>query len=169
MMNTCSPLRALARLRRRSATRAMLLLPLAALPLCAAARAGAASTPARAHATRTVNVTDTAHLRYRRSSGSYLVEEGSANGGVPGLVKVRFYVGATVSATFTIYTHNGALSGHGSGKLHSSGMYASFGGSMIVTSGTGRYANAHGRGGFYGVINRKTYALTVQTTGKLSY
>ena len=40
---------------------------------------------------------------------------------------------------------------------------------MSITRGTGRYVHAHGSGGFYGVLNRKTYALTVQTTGRLSY
>jgi hypothetical protein len=84
-------------------------------------------------------------------------------------VKVRFNVGASVSAAFTISTAHGAVIGRGTGALHSSGMYASFGGSMVVTSGTGRYRHAHGHGGFYGVINRRTYALTVQTTGRLSY
>lgn len=122
-----------------------------------------------ARAARTLNVTDTAHLRYRGTSGSSLIEEGVATGGLPGTVKVRFDVGATVAATFTISTPRGALIGHGKGLLHSSGRYASFGGSMIVTRGTGRYRYAHGHGGFYGVINRRTYDLTVQTTGKLSY
>ena len=42
-------------------------------------------------------------------------------------------------------------------------------GSLKVTGGTGRYKHAHGSGGLYGAINRKTDALTVQTTGKLSY
>jgi hypothetical protein len=34
----------------------------------------------------------------------------------------------------------------------------SFAGTLTVSRGTGRYAHAHGHGGFYGVINRKTYA-----------
>jgi hypothetical protein len=123
----------------------------------------------RAHDARTLNVTDTAHLRYVRSSGSALVEEGAATGGLPGTVKVSIDVGATVSASFAIYAHGGSLIGEGSGKLHGTGVYASFGGSMTVSRGTGRYAHAHGHGGFYGTINRNTYALTVQTTGALSY
>jgi hypothetical protein len=118
---------------------------------------------------RTLNVTDTAHLRYHESAGSALLEEGTATGGLPGSVKVRFTVGPTVSASFTIYARGGTLSGHGTGTLHSSGTYASFAGSMSISRGTGRYLHAHGHGGFYGVLNRRTYALTVQTTGSLSY
>jgi hypothetical protein len=138
-----------------------------ALSAPGAALAGARLPPARA--ARTLDVTDTAHLRYRGTSGSSLIEEGIATGGLPGTIRVRFNVGASVSASFTISTRHGALIGHGTGVLHSSGMYASFAGSMVVMRGTGRYRYAHGHGGFYGAINRKTYDLTVQTTGKLSY
>jgi hypothetical protein len=129
----------------------------------------------RAHDTRVLNVTDTAHLHYTRESGSMLVDEGAATGQLPGSVKVEFNLGATATASFTIYTRNGSLVGHGSGTLHESHnphhatVYVSFAGTMTVSHGTGRYIHAHGRGGFYGVINRKTYAVTLQTTGTLSY
>jgi hypothetical protein len=129
----------------------------------------AAVNPPRAHVARKLNVTDTAHLSFEKSSGSLLLERGPAKGKLPGTVQVRFDVGPTVTATFTIYTSRGTLSGHGSGVLHSSGVYASFGGSMTITKGSGTYRNARGHGGFYGVLNRSTYALTVQTTGNLSY
>ncbi len=123
----------------------------------------------RARTARTLKVTDTAHLHYVKSPGSRLLEEGTANGQLPGTVKVWLNVGPTVTATFTIHARSGSITGHGSGTLHSSGEFASFGGSMTVTQGTGRYTHAHGHGGFYGAINRKTYAATVQTTGTLSY
>jgi len=86
------------------------------------------------------------------------------------MVKVRFTVGATVSGSFTIYPRGGGtITGHGSAQLHSTGVYASFGGSMTVSHGTGRYAHAHGHGGFYGTVNRRTNALVVQTTGRLTF
>jgi hypothetical protein len=146
----------------------MVALITAVLAATSAAASATSSDPA-AHAARSLNVTDEAHLRYHESAGSSLIEEGNATGGLPGAVKVRFTVGPTVSATFTIATHSGSLIGRGTGTLHSSGTYASFRGSMTITRGTGRYAHAHGGGGFYGVLNRRTYALTVQTTGRLSY
>jgi hypothetical protein len=127
------------------------------------------ATSPTAGATRSLSVTDTARLRYITSSGALLIEEGAATGGLPGTVKARFDVGPTVTSTFTIYTRVGSLIGHGSGTLHGTGLYASFGGTMTVTHGTGHYTHAHGHGGFYGLINRHTYALTVQTTGTLSY
>jgi hypothetical protein len=123
----------------------------------------------RAHSARTLSATDTAHLHLVKSPGSLLLEEGSASGTLPGTVKARCVVGPTVTAKFTIYTRAGAISGQGAGKLSSSGGEPSFGGSMTVTGGTGRYAHAHGRGGFYGVLNRRTDAMILQTTGTLSY
>jgi hypothetical protein len=85
-------------------------------------------------------------------------------------VKVSFDIGATVTAKFTIYANGGgSINGSGGGALHSTSVYSSFGGSLKVTSGSGRYAHAHGTGTLSGQINRKTYALTVQADGKLYY
>jgi hypothetical protein len=132
-----------------------------------AAAAGGA-VPART--ARVLSVKDEGHLHLVRESGSLLLEEGSVTGTLPGSVKVRFNIGPTITAQFTIYARGGgSIAGHGSGALHSTSTYSTFGGTLSVTSGTGRFAHAHGSGGLYGAIDRKTYALTVQTTGKLSY
>ena len=141
----------------------------AILALAFATSASVASAGARARPARTLNATDTARLHLISSSGSSVLEEGAATGRLPGSVRVRLEVAATVTASFTIYARGGTLIGHGSGALHSSGLYASFGGTMTVTRGTGRYIHAHGHGGFYGAINRRTFMATVQTTGTLSY
>jgi hypothetical protein len=127
----------------------------------------------RARFARALNVNDTAHLHYVRESDAQLIDEGAATGTVPGTVRVSFDVGATLTATFTIYAHGGSIIGHGSGTLHTSknksDVYISFGGMLTVSHGTGRYAHAHGTGGFYGTVDRKNYAATIQTTGSLSY
>jgi hypothetical protein len=125
----------------------------------------------RAHAARTLSVKDEGHLHLAgKPEGSLIVEEGAVSGTLPGTVKVRFDVGATVTAQFTIYARGGgSVSGHGSGALHSTSLYSTFGGTLSVTSGTGRFKHARGTGGLYGAIDRKTDALTVQTIGKLSY
>jgi hypothetical protein len=147
------------------AATATLILGLVALGCIASAVAVGA-----ARAARTLNVTDEAHLRLAGTSGSTLIEEGPASGALPGTVRVRFTVGASISGSFTIYPRGGgSISGQGSARLHSTGTYASFGGSMSVSHGTGRYAHAHGRGGFYGTVNRNTDALVIQTTGRLAY
>lgn len=138
--------------------------------------ATAASRTMTAHTARQLRVTDTAHLHYVKESGSQIIDEGEATGTLPGDVRVSFNVGVTVEATFTIseaHTHAWSITGHGTGELHEnkskSDVYVSFGGTMAVVHGTGRYAHAHGTGGFYGVIDRRNYAVTIQTTGTLSY
>jgi hypothetical protein len=116
-------------------------------------------------------------LHYVRESGSDLVEEGHASGGLPGRVRVRLNIGATIYGSFTIYTSHGSISGTGSAQIHNATRYATFGGSMTVKHGTGRYAHAHGHGGFYGAIDRakcepprrQNCSATVQTTGTLTY
>jgi hypothetical protein len=120
-------------------------------------------------AAHTTAATDTAHLRLISSPGSLLIEEGSASGTLPGWLKVRFDVGPTVTAKFVIYTNGGTIQGHGAGRLHSAGLYSTFGGWLQINGGTGRYAHARGSGGLYGAINRRDDSLTIQTTGRISF
>jgi hypothetical protein len=149
-----------------------------AWPARARARPAAASAgaePVRARAAYELPATDTAHLRKLPSSGSQVIEEGPAQGALPG--RVRSYVavyptraGTQVEADFTIYPRGGgSISGRGTGLLKGSVEYPSFGGSYRVTYGSGRFAHAHGTGGFYGVLDRRTLALTAQTTGHFYY
>jgi hypothetical protein len=128
--------------------------------------------PATARTAHLLSVRDEGRLHMVSSSGSNLVEEGPVTGTIPGKVRVNFNIGPTVYAAFTIYVQGGgSISGKGSGSLHSTSAYSTFGGSLSVTRGTGRYAHAHGSGGLYGAINRRssTYPMTVQTTGTLHY
>jgi hypothetical protein len=122
-----------------------------------------------ARAAATQNVKDEAHLHLTSTNGSLLIEEGQATGQIPGKVKASFEIEANVTSNFTIYVHGGSLGGRGNGRLHSTGPNSSFGGSLRIIGGSGRYKNAHGSGEFYGLINRKTYAVTIQTSGKLTY
>ena len=132
-------------------------------------RTAGATRPPTAHAARTLNITDTANMHYTSGSGSLLHESGTASGTIPGSMKAHLTIGSTLTANFTIYASGGTITGHGTGTLHGSGTYESFAGTLVATGGTGRYAHAHGHGGFYGTFDRKNYDLTVQTTGKLSY
>lgn len=146
---------------------------------CATVLSVATTTAAATHATkpsavaaRTLNVTDEAHLQLNRraSSGEVLIEEGNATGQLPGRVKARFIFGETISVQVTIYPmRGGSISAKGQERVHYSNRYASFGGSISVTGGTGPYRHAGGSGGFYGVVDRRSDASTVQTTGKLSF
>ena len=132
---------------------------------------GNASTPS-AHAARVLNVHDEGRLRYIKSSGSVIIDEGHASGTFPGWVKVRFtYDGEpTVGARFTISGAAGSINARGTARLSSpTSPSPSFHGSLTITGGSGRYAHIHGSGELYGVYYRRTYALTVQALGKLPY
>lgn len=154
----------------RRAIRGTSLVVLAAALVCGTHAVRPATAAGRtALAARALDVSDEAHLHLVRESGSDLLEQGQATGALPGHVLAQFNVGATVYASFSIATRYGSIGGSGSGKLRGTGSWESFGGTMTVTHGTGRYSRAHGRGGFYGVINRHGYAATVQTTGTLDY
>jgi hypothetical protein len=147
---------------------------LAIIGACAGigAVASAASPTPMAHSSHTLNVHDEGHLHFIKSSGSQLIDEGHATGTFPGWVKARFtYNGEpTVSAQFTIYGKGGTISARGSGLLSSPvSANPSFRGRMHTTGGRGRYAHVHGSGEMYGVFNRRSYGLTVQAVGKLSY
>lgn len=156
------------RQRARSVTATATAAVLALLMCSATSAVGAAP---RAHASHALRTDDTAAVYYiqAKSEGSYLYEEGDAKGTFPGFMKANCDVGATFTATFTIYTHSGEIKGHALALLHGSGRYESFAGTMTATGGTRTYVHAHGRGGFYGVLDRRTYDMTIQTTGTLAY
>jgi hypothetical protein len=121
-------------------------------------------------AARALSVNDTGHLHLVNASGSVLQEEGPASGTLPGDARVRLVVHATVLASFAIEARGGgSIDGRGTAVLHTQGRYSSFAGSLSVAGGAGRYAHAHGGGRLYGVIDRRTDALTVQTIGQLHY
>ena len=169
MQGTAVRRRAKAMEGRVGATRALgvALLALGVIGLASAAGSPASPVASAAHV---LSVKDEGHLHSVRNSGSELLEEGSISGTIPGKLKVSFNIGPTISAKFTIYANGGgSISGHGGGALHSTSVYSSFGGSLTVTGGSGRYAHTHGSGTLTGVIDRKTFALTVKADGKLYY
>jgi hypothetical protein len=133
---------------------------------------GAAGRRARSAGARVLNVHDEGKLRFVKSSGSRLLDEGHATGTFPGAVKVQFtYTGdPTVTAQFTIAGSGGRIEARGSARLSSPTTPApSFRGRMVIIGGTGRYAHIHGSGELFGVFNRRSYGLTVQAIARLPY
>jgi hypothetical protein len=154
----------------RAATLSVVVLAVAVSAPSGASGAGAPR--ARSSGARILNVHDEGKLRFVKSSGSRLFDEGHATGTFPGLVKVQFtYTGdPTVTALFTIAGSGGRIEARGSAKLSSPTTPApSFRGRMVIIGGTGRYAHIHGSGELFGVFNRRSYGLTVQAIAKLPY
>jgi hypothetical protein len=118
--------------------------------------------------TRTLDGADSATLHLVRP-GERLLEEGTVTGALPGRMRAELYIGPLYKGSFTIYTRNGRISGSGTATPHGAGRYQSFAGWLNITSGSGLYAHVHGRNNLYGVFDRRTYAVTIKTTGSLSY
>jgi hypothetical protein len=142
-----------------------------ALALIAAFSSAQSDAAPKAAIARSEHLAVVAHLHYVAARGSYLYEEGQASGALAGTVSARVRITADISGSFTFYSRGGSVRGFGSAKLNESGSYASFGGTLKVLGGTGRYAHARGGGRLYGVYNRRSprLELTIQTTGDLSY
>jgi hypothetical protein len=111
-------------------------------------------------------------LRFVGSSATALIDEGSVGGTLPGRARVRFvYNGSpNVTATFTIRTSAGSLSGSARCRLSNpTSPTPSFRGALRIGGGSGRYARARGSGELFGVFHRHGYGLVVQAIGRLSY
>lgn len=119
---------------------------------------------------RTLTIKETVKLHLVRKSGSTLYESGSASGTLPGNVSAVFQTSLTkVTGTVTIYPRGGSLTVSVTGTPRSAGVRARFGGTMRVVRGSGRYRGASGSGTFDGVVNRRTWAVDVDATARLTY
>ncbi len=138
---------------------------------CALLALPTASQAVRAHAARTVNLAESAHLHRTSSSGVHLNEQGNASGTINGTIYIHLKIYEHhVSAEVSIYPHAGSLTATGSASYNVNGGYAPFSGTIYVARGTGTYA--HARSGalrFTGSIQRSNDAVTVQLSGHLSY
>jgi hypothetical protein len=71
--------------------------------------------------------------------------------------------------TVTITTSQGRLRLRIDGRARSLALRTSFDGSASIAGGTGRYAHAQGRGTFKGIVNRSTWAATIDARGSFTY
>jgi hypothetical protein len=108
----------------------------------------------------------TARMTLHRADGKTLIESGGVSGALIGSVQAELRTGATFTATFTIRTRNGSITGHGQAKpSQAGGRYQSFKGTFAVRTGTGRYTNIHGSGGLYGTLDNRTDNVVIQAVG----
>ncbi len=138
--------------------------------LIAAAIAAALLLAPATAAARTITIREHADLHLVRKSGSTLYQSGRASGTIDGNVSTVFNVTLSgVTGQFTIYARGGSLTLSVNGKPRSTGIRARFSGTMRVVKGTGRYSGASGSGNFSGTVNRRTWAASVDASGRLTY
>jgi hypothetical protein len=129
-----------------------------------------AKNPTYARAAHVLSGNENAALHLVHANGSTLYEEGRASGSLPGAIHAWLHIGAYFAGHFVFYTRSGAISGHGSAKSHQGHYpYVSFSGTANITSGTHRYTHVRGSLGFYGVLNRNSSSVQMQTRGTLTY
>lgn len=127
--------------------------------------------PAKAVAARTIALSESGRLHLTSSHGLTLNEQGTTSGTIRGTIYIHLNVSSTnhVTAQVSIYPSGGSLTGSGSASYRVSGANAVFVGTLAITRGTGKYAHAHATGlRFSGTIQRKTDAVTVAVSGRLS-
>ncbi|HST56197.1 MAG TPA: hypothetical protein VLJ42_09955 [Solirubrobacteraceae bacterium] len=130
----------------------------------------ARTVPPRAFSAKTTTLHESGHLRLTSRHGFTLNERGAASGTISGTIYVHLTITSTsrVSADVSIRRSNGSISGSGTASYHRGATFATFSGSLSISSGSGRYRHAHGSGlSFSGTIRRSDYAISVQVSGKL--
>ena len=107
----------------------------------------------------------------KRTGSTNFQHKGRATGTVSGTVRstITLTHAVVLNGTVTITTSAGQLRLKVSGRARSLAIRSAFNGSATIAGGTGRYAHAHGKGGFTGIVNRNTWAATLDATGSLTY
>lgn len=107
----------------------------------------------------------------KRTGATGFQHTGRATGTVAGSVRSRITLAHSVvlRGTVTITTGRGKLRLKVDGRARSIGLRSRFSGSATIAGGSGRYAHAKGTGTFTGVVNRSTWAATIDASGSFSY
>jgi hypothetical protein len=136
--------------------------------LGAAVTSSAPAEPA-ARTARTVPVTEHVALTLVKKTGTNFQHKGRATGTVAGTVTSRIKLTSlSIAGTVTVRAKGGTLQLKVRGTARSGGLRSKFDGTATMTGGTGRYAGARGKGTFTGVVNRRTWAATLDARGSLT-
>lgn len=123
-----------------------------------------------ATASRTIQVRENASLKLVKKSGSTFTHRGRVTGTIPGTASSRMTLNAlSLTGSVTIRAKGGSVTLRLNGRARSAGLRSRFSGSATISGGTGRYAKARGTGKFDGVVNRSTWASTINASGSLTY
>jgi hypothetical protein len=131
---------------------------------------GSAPAEPTAHTTRKVAATEHVTLTLVKKTGTKFQHKGKATGTVAGSVSSQITLTSlSIKGTVTVRAKGGTLRLRVSGTARSGGLRAKFDGRATMDGGTGRYAKARGSGTFAGVVNRRTWAATLDAHGSMTY
>jgi hypothetical protein len=143
------------------------LLPLTGLGLSTGGAFGAAG-----HAASSMTVKEYVKLKLVKRRGLIKFEHsGTATGTVAGTVhsKITLAHSVVLVGIVTIATRQGRLRLKVHGRAKSIQHLSRFDGDAIILTGTGRWAHAEGKGSFSGVVNRSTWAVSLDAKGTFTY
>jgi hypothetical protein len=137
------------------------------------AAVGAAGSPGPSgHVASTMSVREHVTLKLVKRTGSTKFEHsGRATGTVGGAVrsKITLTHSVVLRGIVTIATSRGKLRLKVDGRARGIEQRSPFDGTATILTGTGRYAKAKGKGTFKGVVNRATWAATIDAKGTFTY
>lgn len=142
----------------------------ALLAIGAIAGTAGATADQSAHVARKIDATEHVTLKLVKKTGTSFRHQGRATGTIAGSVTSRITLSSlSISGTVTVRAKDGTLRLRMRGTARSSGLRAAFDGTATMAGGTGRYAKARGGGTFEGVVNRRTWAVTLNARGSMTY
>lgn len=150
---------------------ALALLGFAASPLAAPALASGSTLGPAADIARLSTIHEHGSLAiHGKGSSSTIEERGRGFGSFDCNVSIRLTLsGVHVSGRYTAYPRGGSITGVAHATIHSATSSAAhFTGTIRLDGGSGRYAHASGRASFDGSIDRKTYAMSIYISGRVS-
>jgi hypothetical protein len=124
------------------------------------------------HAASSMTVREHVVLKLvKRTGATGFQHTGRATGTLSGSVRSRSTLTHSVvlRGTVTITTGRGKLRLKVNGRARSIGLRSKFSGSAAIAGGSGRYAHANGSGTFNGVVNRSSWAATLDASGSFTY
>lgn len=104
-----------------------------------------------------------------KRSGTVFRHKGRATGTVAGSVTSSIKLTSlSITGTVSVRAKDGTLRLKVRGTARSGGLRSKFDGTATMSGGTGRYSKASGKGTFTGVVNRRTWAATLDARGSLT-
>jgi|HubBroStandDraft_6_1064221.scaffolds.fasta_scaffold234943_2 hypothetical protein len=124
-----------------------------------------------ASAARTLFLKEAGSLGLIGSLGRTLYERGTASGTLNFPVEIQLTLASAshVTSTFTAKPSGGSIYGQATGSFKSIGTLGYFGGTLVITHGTGTYGHASGSVSLSGILNRRSDHLTAHVSGTLHY